>query len=202
MPELIILIAAIACVGAIVVVYYNRSSAAATGVAVISFIAFLYGIAQFIERDNVEARSLGFADAADRRAARDAGVDNGERWKRYKAEAEARDKSKKPEAPVVARRQPEIVPGDPAKQFQLPPPNDLNALGAPPPADVNSKAPADIIPKAATVIISNFATHMTSANYVELSGRVVNNNEFPGQEYRREMRRHIICNRRCERHAR
>jgi len=171
MPELLILISAIACVGSAVVIYYNRSNAAATGIAVLSFIAFLYGIGQFVERDNIEARSLGFADASDRRAARDAGVDNGERWKRFKVEVEARDKTKKPEASVVARRPVEVIPDDPAKQLQRPPPTQLDALGAPPPAVVGSKPP--------TVIISNFATYMTSANYLELSGKVVNNNEFP-----------------------
>jgi hypothetical protein len=162
MPELIILISAIACVGSAVFVYYNRSSAAATGIAVISFIAFLYGIGQFVERDNIEAKSLGFADAADRRAAKVAGVDDGGRRKRYNGEAEVRDKTKKPEEPVVARRQADVIPDDPAKHIQLPPPTELSALGAPAP----------------TVFIANFTSQKSATNYLEVSGTVVNTNEF------------------------
>src|ERR1700694_3572111 len=120
MPEFIILISAIVCVGSSIVLYYNRASAAATGVAVISFIVFLYGVGQFVDRDN----------------------------------------PKKAEAPLVAQRPADVIPDEPAKQIQLPPPTQLHAVGAPGP----------------TVIISDFATYKTSTNYVELSGKVVNNN--------------------------
>ena len=83
----------------------------------------------------------------------------------------ARDKTKKPEQPAGALRRAEVIPNAPATPPQSPQPTDLNALGVP--------LAADIIPKTATVTISNFATYMTSANYLELSGKVVNNNEFP-----------------------
>ena len=159
MPEIVILVAAIACVGSVVVLYYNRSNAPATGVAVLSFIAFLYGIGQFVERDKNATKSVDVADAVDRVATQNAVSD-------------VRDKPTKPVEPVSARRQPDAVTDEPVKQLPPPPANDLNALGTPPPAVViNSKSPA--------VTITNFATYQTSPSYVELSGKVVNNNDFP-----------------------
>ena len=161
MPEYLILISAVACVGASVVVFYNRSNAAATGIAVLAFIAFLYGIGKYVDRDNAEAMSLGFSDSAERRAAKDIGVDDADKWKRYRVDADARDKKKS--EPLVVVPRPAAAPDELAKQLPMPAPTQLNALGAAGPA----------------VTILNFATHKTSGNYVELSGKVVNNNEFP-----------------------
>ena len=162
MPEIIILISAVACVGSAVVLYFHRSNAAAAGVTIISFIACLYGVGQRMERDNVDGRSLGFGSAADRRAAQDASINDGAMWRQRQAEADARDKAKKVAEPAVIRRQAEVIPDDPAKLLPLSPPTQLNAFGSSPP----------------TVIISSFTSKVTANKYVEISGRVVNTNEF------------------------
>ena len=161
MPEIIILISAVAFVGSAVVLYFHRSNAAAAGIAVIGFIACLYGVGQRIERDNIDGRSLGFGIAADRRAVQDASINDGAMWRQRQVEADARDKAKKVAEPTV-RRQAEVIPDDPAKLLPLSPPTQLNALGASPP----------------TVIISSFTSKMTASKYVEISGKVVNTNEF------------------------
>ena len=143
MPELIILISAIACIGSAVVLYFNRSNAPAAGIAVISFIACLYGIGQH--------------------SAQDTGLNNAGWWKPYKVETDALDKTKKMEEPAPARQRAEVIPDEPAKQLPLPPPTQLNAVG--------SLSP--------TVIISSFTSRITATKYVEVSGRIVNMNEFP-----------------------
>jgi hypothetical protein len=162
MPELIILISAVACAGSAVFLYFNRSSAAAAGIAVLSFIACLYGIGQRVERDNIAVTSWGFSNAPDRRA-QDAGIADAEKSKRNQAEADARDKAKKAEPPPPVRRQAEVLPDDLPKNLPLSPPNQLSAIGS----------------SSSTVIISNLTSNITSTKYLEISGRVVNTNEFP-----------------------
>ncbi len=162
MPELIILISAVACVGSAVVLYFHRSNAAAAGIAVISFIACLYGVGQLVERDNVEGRSLGFGIVADRRAAQDASINDGAMWRRRQAEADARDITKKPDEPAAVRRQVEVSPDDVARQLPLSLPNQLNALG----------------PSGPSVTISNITSRKATSRYVEVSGTVINTNEF------------------------
>ncbi len=168
MPEIIILVSAVACAGSAVFLYFNRSSAPAAGVAVLSFIACLYGVGQRVERDNVTLTSWGSSTTPERRAVQDTSINDSERWKRNQAETDARDKAKKAETPVApppsrVRRQAEAVPDDSPKNLPLSPPNQLSALG----------------PSSSTVVISNFTSHMTSNKYLEVSGRVVNTNEFP-----------------------
>jgi hypothetical protein len=163
MLELIILISAVACAGSAVFLYFNRSSAAAAGIAVLSFIACLYGVGQRVERDNVTVTSWGTGNSPDRRAVQDASIRDGEKLTRNQAEAEARDKTKKVETSPTGRRQVDVTPDDSPKNLPLSPPNQLSALA----------------PSTATVIISNFTSSMTSTKYLEISGRVVNTNEFP-----------------------
>src|SRR5262245_58690808 len=74
MPEYVILLSAIACAGAGVALYYNRNSVPALAVVIIGAVVFLYGVGQYFDRDNTDARALGFSDATDRRAAQDAGI--------------------------------------------------------------------------------------------------------------------------------
>lgn len=69
MPELIILISAVVCAAAAIALYYNRSSAIAAGATVLSFVAFLYGIGQHVERDNAGAKAPSFGAPADQPAA-------------------------------------------------------------------------------------------------------------------------------------
>ena len=170
MPELIILISAVACIGSVVVLYFNGSNAATTGIAVISFIGFLYGIGQRVERDNVEARSLGIGDAAERRVAQNTGVNDGGWWKPSGIETAAPDKAKKVEAPAQTpapvQRRVEVVPENPARQLPLSPPNQLNALGPGSPASL-------------PVVISNYTAKITGTRFVEVSGKVTNLNGFP-----------------------
>lgn len=153
-PELTILISAIACVGSAIVLYYNRSSAPAAGIAVISFIAFLQGIGQWVDRNKGQASDASLIVATDTRP-----------------QSEARIQPKPAEVQNTALRPAAVIPDQPVKPLQLPPPNDLNALGGQP--------PADIVPNNASVIVSNVATYMTSSSYMEFSGKVVNNNVFP-----------------------
>jgi hypothetical protein len=163
MPELTILISAVACAGSAVFLYFNRSSAAAAGIAVLSFIACLYGVGQLVQRDNVAVTSWGSSTAPDWRPAQDTSINDSERRKQIQAEADARDKARKVEAPPPVRRQPEVARDNSPKNLPLSPPNQLSAIA----------------PSSATVIISNFTSNMTSTKYLEISGRVVNTNEFP-----------------------
>jgi hypothetical protein len=70
MPEYIILTSAVVCVASVVALYFNRDNVAVTAVAIISFIALLYGIGQRVERDKVEVKSQRVVDAADRETPR------------------------------------------------------------------------------------------------------------------------------------
>ena len=162
MPELTILISAVACAGAAVFLYFNRSSAPAAGIAVISFIACLYGVGQFVQRDNVAVTSWGVGNAPNWRPAQDTSVSESEKRKRQ-AEADARDKAKTAEVPAAVRRQPEAALDDSPRNLPLSPPNQLSAIA----------------PSSSTVIISNLTSNITSTKYLEISGRIVNTNEFP-----------------------
>jgi len=162
MHEIIILVSAVACAGSAVFLYFNRSSAAAAGITVLSFIACLYGIGQRIERDNVAVTPWGVASSPNQRPMQDASVSEAEKPKRNQAEADTRDKVKKVVTPP-ARRQAEANPDDLPKNLPLSAPTQLSALG----------------PSTSTVVISNFTSHMTSTKYLEISGQVVNTNEFP-----------------------
>jgi hypothetical protein len=158
MPEYIILISAIACVGSGVGFYFNRNNAAALGIAIFGFIGFLYGIGQYIERDNAEARALGFADAAEKRLALDAGIKDAVRWKQFKSGANAR-------APVK-------VPGDVAT-LPLPQKSEAEKLDSLAPAQPGAQE----MPLG-TVTISNFTSRKLAGKFVELSGTVSNRNQY------------------------
>lgn len=165
MPEVIILISAVACAGSAVFLYFNRSSAAAAGIAVLSFVACLYGVGQLVKRDNVAVSSWGSNSASDWRPSLPTSLSDGEKRKQIQIETDSRNKANTIEAPAPApvRRQAEVSPNDSPKNLPLSPPNQLSAIG----------------PSAASVIISNFSSHLTSNKFLEVSGRVVNTNDFP-----------------------
>jgi hypothetical protein len=166
MPEYIILISAIICVGSAVGYYFNRAHAAPLAAAIISFIGLLYGIAQYIERDNTEARTLGFADAADRRSARDAGFDDGEKWKRAKAFPEVRVGAQKPEE----ARAVEVKAAPPQTKTEA---DQLDSYGPVQPAGQGAQ---DV--QLGVVSISNLTSRKGANKFVEVSGTVSNRNPF------------------------
>jgi hypothetical protein len=164
MPEYVILISAIACAGAGAALYFNRNNVPALAVAILGAIVLLYGIGQYFDRDNSEARALGFTDASDRRAAQVAGVADAEKWKLQKSRP--------------AQTAPPVPPTNTTKQ-------DAVAAASPPSSAEESKAeplparqPLTPTESAAKVTIANFTSKRAGNRYVEVSGTVINRNEF------------------------
>ena len=165
MPEYIMLVSAILCVAACATLYFKHASVPALAVAIFAGIMLLYGVGQYFERDNAEARALGFADAADRRAAQSAGITTSEQWRRQKGQP-------------------------PAQTTEVPPPAQTTAAKKPDDTRLNSLAPASkpeeppVQPLAAAeptakVTVVNFTARKTAPRYVEVSGTLINKNEFP-----------------------
>ncbi len=158
MPEYIILLSVIACAAGGLTLYFRSGNVPALAVIIAGGILFLYGIAQYVERDNVEARALGFADAAERRAAQSAGISDSAQWKRQKQQA----------APPVQQ----LAAKNPADA-----PTHLNSL-APSPRPEEAPQPLAAGEPSAKVTIINFTARKTAPRYVEVSGTVINKNEF------------------------
>jgi len=158
MPEYIILVSAIVCAGACATLYFQRGSVPALAAAILASVVLLYGIGQYFDRGNVEARALGFADAADQRAALSAGITDSAQWKRQK------EQPVQPPATVVKR------PEDGATR--------LNSLAPAPKAEELPSQPLAAGEPAAKVTITNFSARKTAPRYVEVSGTVINRNEF------------------------
>lgn len=174
MPEYVILISAVACAGAGVALYYNHGNVPALAVVIVGAIALLYGVGQYVERDNSEARELGFIDAADRRAAQDAGINDSALWKRQNTP---------PAQPAQpARQAPPVPPANPAANTKKS--EDTGAAQPPPPMEKTNSEPLPprqpITPgePSAKVTIANFTSRKTAPRYLEVSGTVVNKNEF------------------------
>ncbi len=150
MPELVILISAVVCVAAAIVLYHNRSSAIAAGATVLSFVAFLYGIGQRIERDNPQAKAPSFGDLAHQRAAT------------KPSPAAPKEKPKPQQPPKEARGEPEKMDAIGATARQMPEP-ETN-----PPA----------LPSAG-VVISHFTAQQIPPRHILVSASLVNSNPFP-----------------------
>jgi hypothetical protein len=151
MPELIILISAVVCVAAAIVLYYNRTSAIAAGATVLGFVAFLYGIGQRIERDNPEARVPSFGDLANQRTAN-------------KPSPPREDKQRQPQEAVESRGEPE----------------KLDAIGTaarkPPEGQIDSQVSPS---PPGGVVISHFTSEQIPPRDILVSATLVNNNAFP-----------------------
>ena len=166
MPEYIMLVSAVVCAAGCATLYFRRASVPALAVAIFGAIMLLYGVGQYFERDNAEARALGFADAADRRAAQSAGITSSEQWKRRQQAQPAPSASTQPAQPLAAQK-----PADA--------PSHLNSLASGPRPEEAPAQPLEASEPTAKVTVANFTARKTAPRYVEVSGTLINRNEFP-----------------------
>jgi hypothetical protein len=159
MPEYIILVSTVVCAAGCVTLYFKPANVPALAVAIFGGIMLLYGTGQYFERDNAEARALGFADAAERRAAQSAGISDSAQWKRQQQQGV------RPAQPLAAKN-----PADG--------PTHLNSLAAAPRPEEAPAQPLAASEPSAKVTIVNFTARKTAPRYVEVSGTVINKNEF------------------------
>jgi len=155
MPEIIILVSAIICVGAGVGLYFLRANPAVLGIEIVSFIALLYGIGQYAARNNIETAGSGVAGVAEKRLGANDAARPDDETQRPKTEAAARD-NRAGEARAVPQ--------------PLGSADKLDAVAAP-----QANVPET---PAGPVTISNFAARKAAPRYVEISGVLSNKNEF------------------------
>jgi hypothetical protein len=167
MPEYVILLSAIACAAAGMALYFNRENPALLGAVIISAIALLYGVGQYVERSKSEPNLTAIGDAADKPVLKEA----------VKEPVSAAREKPKPEGKELAARD---KPKEPAVASAPPPPPlaqpQVEAKQEEKLASAQPTSPGGWTP---SVVISNVTSRKSAAaKYVDVSGTLTNKNLF------------------------